>query len=126
MTEGITEVIAANRSAVKIFVCNIGEDYEIPEYTASELVDGAYRYLTRNVSVPVGKNELFDFILANNPANAGNQKYIPNDASEERLGITVISENLEAHDNLGKHDGAGVAARCMGLYRDFLLAGGPG
>lgn len=121
MTRGIPEAIAAKRDALKIFVCNIGEDYEIPEYTASELVEGAFRYLARNAAA-VQRGDLFDYVLANEPANRGNQKYIPNDATDAKLGIRVISGNLEAPDNPGKHDGPRVAARCMELYRRFLLS----
>jgi len=122
MTSGVTAAIAAKRDAVKIFICNIGEDYEIPEYTASELVDGAYRYLARNAPFSVNKKDLFNFVIANNPANKGNQKYIPNDASKDKLDIVVISENMEAPSDLGKHNGDLVATRCMSLYQDFLLA----
>ncbi len=122
MTRGVPESIAEKRDAVKIFICNIGEDYEIPEYTASELVEGAYRYLTRNARFSIRREDLFDYVLANVPANAGNQKYIPNDATASRLGVPVIAENLEAADNPGKHDGRLVAERCIALYRDFLLS----
>ena len=46
MAGGLASIIADNGSACKVFVTNIGADYETPSYKASDYLHGAYRYLT--------------------------------------------------------------------------------
>jgi 2-phospho-L-lactate transferase/gluconeogenesis factor (CofD/UPF0052 family) len=45
MSRGVAETIAGNREALKVFVTNIGADYETPSYRASDYIKGAYKYL---------------------------------------------------------------------------------
>ena len=120
---GVADAIAQNRHAIKIFVCNIGEDYEIPEYTASELVNGAHRYLLMESRFDLTKDKFFDVVLANQPASPSpsRSKYVQNDATTEGLGIAVISDNFEDADNVGKHDGKRVVELCLKLHRESLI-----
>ena len=121
MTLGIPDAIAQNRHAVKIFVCNIGEDYETPQYTASELIKGAYRYLNRMTNVTFSPADLFDYAFVNNPGSSDNRKYITNDtATALDLGVPVISDNFEDPDNLGKHNGRKLVALSMKILRESL------
>ena len=45
MAGGLASTIADNYTAYKVFVTNIGADYETPSYNASDYLRGAYRYL---------------------------------------------------------------------------------
>lgn len=121
MTRGIPEAIIANRRAVKIFVCNIGEDYETPEYTASELLTGAIRHLQRGASYPVTPRELVDFVLVNDPKDPKVAKYIPSDLHRfEGMGVTVICDDFEDPMSLGKHNGEKIVDLCVRFWREAL------
>lgn len=121
MTRGISEAIVGNRRAVKIFVCNIGEDYETPEYTASDLVRGALRHLQRGASSPVTHRELIDFVLVNDPKDPTIAKYIPNDLDRfEGMGMTVICDDFEDPTSLGKHNGEKIVDLCVRFWREAL------
>ncbi len=121
MTRGIPEAIVANRRAVKIFVCNIGEDYETPEYTASELVRGAVRHLQRGASYAVAHRELIDFVLVNDPKDPTVAKYIPNDLNHfEGMGVTIICDDFEDPRSLGKHNGEKIVDLCVRFWREAL------
>jgi 2-phospho-L-lactate transferase/gluconeogenesis factor (CofD/UPF0052 family) len=121
MTRGIPEAIVGNRRAVKIFVCNIGEDYETPEYTASELVKGALRHLQRGAAYPVTPRELMDFVLVNDPRDPKLAKYIPNDLGRfEGLGVKVICDDFEDPMSPGKHNGEKIVDLCFRFWREAL------
>jgi 2-phospho-L-lactate transferase/gluconeogenesis factor (CofD/UPF0052 family) len=121
MTRGIPEAIVGNRRAVKIFVCNIGEDYETPEYTASELLTGALRHLQRGASYPVTPRELVDFVLVNDPRDPRVAKYIPNDLERfDGLGVTVVCDDFEDPASLGKHNGEKIVDLCFRFWREAL------
>lgn len=121
MTRGIPEAIVSNRRAVKIFVCNIGEDYETPEYTASELVAGALRHLQRGAAYPVQARELIDFVLVNEPRDPKAAKYIPCDLPRfETMGVTVLCDDFEDPRSLGKHNGEKIVDLCVRLWREAL------
>ena len=45
MSVGLAKAIADNTSAHKVFITNIGADYETPNYLASDYILGAHRYL---------------------------------------------------------------------------------
>jgi 2-phospho-L-lactate transferase/gluconeogenesis factor (CofD/UPF0052 family) len=125
MTRGIPEAIVANRWAVKIFVCNIGEDYETPAYAASELVESAIRYLQRGTSIPISTRELINYVLVNKPKeqkSSAATNYIHCDLENLRRirDVTIIADDFEDPQNLGKHDGEKIVALCEELWQEAL------
>ena len=66
--------ILRKSKAKKIYITNIGADYETPDYKASDYINGAIKYL--NKYDKVGNDiKLFDYIFINNPKN-NNKNYI--------------------------------------------------
>jgi 2-phospho-L-lactate transferase/gluconeogenesis factor (CofD/UPF0052 family) len=65
LSTGLATGIANNRPALKVFVTNIGADYETPMYKASDYIVGAHRYLNLADSRAYALGELFDVVLLN-------------------------------------------------------------
>lgn len=108
MTRFIGEAIRANRDALKVFVANIGEDYETPAYTVSELVAGALRRLRGSDREEHPASCYMHYVLANNEFARTDlpSKYIRHDPENvERLGVCCVSDRFEDHASWGKHDG---------------------
>lgn len=121
MALGVPDAIAHNEHAVKIFICNIGEDYETPQYTASELIKGAHRYLNKMSKVEFGAEDLFDYAFVNTPGVAKQKKYIRNDTNEKNdLGVTIVADDFEDPNDLGKHNGAKLASLSIQYLRESL------
>ena len=119
MTLGIPECIFNNKKAVKVFIANIGEDYEIPDYRSDELVEGAYKYLLKNSSFFIPLNTLIDTVLVNTHRSSDKEsiRYIKNDRSLlENLGLRIIYDDFEDHDDLGKHNPGVTVDTILDLY----------
>ena len=65
MSAGLAQSISDNHSALKVFITNIGADYETPSYKASDYILGAHRYLNLSDERNYSMEELFDAILIN-------------------------------------------------------------
>lgn len=119
MTLGITEAIYANKEALKVFVCNIGEDYETPDYAASEFLTSAYKYLTKNTKLKMEMGDLIDAALVNTARSAlkDDFRYVENDIETlEMLPIDIVYGNYESHDELGKHDAERTVEAIREMY----------
>jgi 2-phospho-L-lactate transferase/gluconeogenesis factor (CofD/UPF0052 family) len=119
MSRGVAETIAANREALKIFVTNIGADYETPTYRASDYIKGAYKYLRladgRHYAMP----ELFSAVLINNGRRKADETYV--DYDEENYAdvpVRRIVDDFESNDAPGRHDGDRVIERILALYEE--------
>jgi 2-phospho-L-lactate transferase/gluconeogenesis factor (CofD/UPF0052 family) len=117
MSRGLAETIAGNRGALKVFVTNIGADYETPSYRASDYIRGAYKYLRlaegRQYAIP----ELFTAVLINNGRRKADETYV--DYDEENyadIPVRRIVDDFESVDAPGKHDGGRVIERILDLY----------
>jgi 2-phospho-L-lactate transferase/gluconeogenesis factor (CofD/UPF0052 family) len=117
MSRGLAETIAGNRGALKVFVTNIGADYETPSYRASDYIRGAYKYLRlaegRQYAIP----ELFTAVLINNGRRKADETYV--DYDEENyadIPVRRIVDDFESADAPGKHDGSRVIERILSLY----------
>jgi Uncharacterized conserved protein len=107
MTLGIPEAIHSNSRALKIFVCNIGEDYETPNYTASEFITSAYKYMNRNSKLKVPIEGLINVALVNTSRSTTKEdfRYVQNDYEKlEKLPMDIVYGNYESSVDLGKHD----------------------
>lgn len=118
ITKGLTDSIVANKKAMKVFVTNIGEDYETPRYNANDFINGAIRYLRmgspHNVAVP----DIISAALVNNSfSNKELEKYVQFDLPElEKIGCKIIVNAFEDSKNPGKHDGKMLAGFIVDQY----------
>ena len=74
MTRGFGKAIASNKKAFKVFITNIGADYETPSYNASDFIKGAYRYLNLAEKNKIKFQELFDLMILNE--NDSKENYV--------------------------------------------------
>jgi 2-phospho-L-lactate transferase/gluconeogenesis factor (CofD/UPF0052 family) len=118
ITRGLTDAIVANKKAFKVFVTNIGEDYETPSYTAYDFITGALRYLRIGAGEEVPVSNLIDVALVNNCfSNKSLENYVTFDKTEvESIGCRTVIDAFEDTNNPGKHDGAYLAAFIINQY----------
>jgi 2-phospho-L-lactate transferase/gluconeogenesis factor (CofD/UPF0052 family) len=117
MSRGLAETIAANQEALKIFVTNIGADYETPTYRTSDYVRGAYHHLCLADRRQYAPGELFSAILINNGRRKADETYVDHD--EDGFGgipVPRIIADLESVDAPGRHDGAKVMDAILSLH----------
>ena len=65
MTRGLPEAISDNKTASKIFITNVGADYETPKFYAHDYVDGALKYMNKSSSRLLTYSDIFTKILVN-------------------------------------------------------------
>ncbi len=117
ITQGIARSIADNHAAFKVFVTNIGADYETPSYVASDYLKGAYRYLNLADARSYAMEELFDVILVNSSHLKADETYVEYDeAGFADIPVRRVVDAFEAAEAPGRHDGAKVARTLLGLY----------
>jgi 2-phospho-L-lactate transferase/gluconeogenesis factor (CofD/UPF0052 family) len=119
MSRGIAETIAGNREALKVFVTNIGADYETPSYRASDYIKGAYKYLRLADRRQYAMPELFSRILINNGRRKADETYV--DFDEENFADVPVPHSVgdfESEAAPGKHDGARVVNAILSLYEE--------
>jgi 2-phospho-L-lactate transferase/gluconeogenesis factor (CofD/UPF0052 family) len=117
MSSGVAETIAANREALKVFVTNIGADYETPSYRASDYLKGAYKYLQSADQRQYPASDLFSAVLINSGRRKSDETYV--DYDEENyadIPVRRIVDDFEDADAPGKHDGRQVMKTILALY----------
>jgi 2-phospho-L-lactate transferase/gluconeogenesis factor (CofD/UPF0052 family) len=124
LSAGLAKTIADNKSAYKVFVTNIGADYETPSYRASDYIHGAFRYLnlsdSRNYTMP----ELFDVVLINQSRLKADETYV--DFDEAGFADVPVRRVVGAFESVaapGKHDGVKVVQTILDLYESATLLG---
>jgi uncharacterized cofD-like protein len=122
ITKGLTEAIVANKRAYKVFVTNIGEDYETPSYTAYDFIAGALRYLRIGAQEEVPVVNLIDVALVNNCfSNKSLENYVSYDKEEvESIGCRIVIDSFEDTNNPGKHDGKYLASFIINQYLEHF------
>lgn len=123
MTKGLTEAIANNKKALKIFITNIGEDYETPSYTATDYVKGALKYLAMGADFEVAVKDLISYALVNTGFSGNSpENYVKYDEAElKQLGCNLILEDLEDPAKPGRHNGTLLAKIILDLYNNNYL-----
>jgi 2-phospho-L-lactate transferase/gluconeogenesis factor (CofD/UPF0052 family) len=117
MSRGVGETIAGNREALKVFVTNIGADYETPTYRTSDYLQGAYRYLRIAEGRHYAMEELFSVVLVNNGRRKADETYVEDDEQNfADVPVRRIVDDFESAASPGKHDGDKVIATILGLY----------
>ena len=122
MSAGLAQAIGDNKQAYKVFVTNIGADYETPSYKASDFIRGAHRYLNLSDSRNYSMEELFDVVLVNQSRFKLDDSYVEYDKSAfADIPVRSIVDNFESSVSLGKHDGTKLVQTILSLYEEATL-----
>lgn len=114
LSRGIAAAIAANRQALKVFVTNIGADYETPRYTSSDFLRGAHRFLCLSDGHDYRYEDLFSLALINSSRRKADETYVEDDADAfADLPVRRIVDDFESAAAPGKHDGAKLVAAML-------------
>ena len=118
---GFGDAVVSNRSALKVFVCNIGADYETPSYTASDFLEGAHRYICRGDGRAHPLDQLVDIVLVNTSRIKPEETYVEADtAAFARFPVDVITGVFEDQASPGRHNGALLASMILERYDSRL------
>ena len=118
ISTGLSETIANNKKATKVFVTNIGADYETPQYKASDYFLGAFKYLNLTDSRNYRMEELFDYILINKGEDLDSSSYVVFDEeSFKNIHVKKIIKDFESKDSPGKHDGDLLTEEILKLHK---------
>jgi len=119
LSSGLAAAIADNKTACKVFITNIGADYETPSYKASDYILGAYRYLNLSDQRRYSMEELFNFVLINESHLKSDETYVEFDRSAfASISVPIVTDSFESEAFPGKHDGLKVVETVMALYEE--------
>ena len=122
ISKGLSETIANNKKALKIFITNIGADYETPKYMASDYILGAFKYLNLSDSREYRMEELFDYNLINKGENEGFKSYVKYDKENfNDIKVKQIIKNFESKNSPGKHDGDLLVDEILSLNEEINI-----
>lgn len=117
MSAGLARTIADNHSAYKVFVTNIGADYETPSYKASDYILGAHRYLNLSDEHDYEMQELFDVVLINQSRLKADETYVVFDEGGfVDIAVPIVMGAFESPASPGKHDGVKIVQTILDLY----------
>ena len=124
LSAGLAESIADNKAALKVFVTNIGADYETPSYKASDYIKGAHRYLNLSNARDFAMQELFDVVLINRSSHKAGETYVELDEDGfADVPVRRVIDDFESSDAPGKHDGTKVVQTVVDLYEASTVLG---
>lgn len=123
MASGLASTIADNRSAYKVFITNIGADYETPSYKASDYLRGAYQYLNLSKPHHIDLEELIDTVLINQSNRKADETYVvfDNDGFSD-LSVQRCIGDYESLVAPGRHDGNKLIDTILSCYEADLIA----
>ena len=86
-------MIFKNKNALKVFITNIGADYETPNFSASDYINLAYKFLNHN-----SKFQIIHFFDVNfvNSSNTQKSSYVKVDKAN--LQKTNVPFNLSKYE----------------------------
>ena len=106
MASGLASAIADNSTAFKVFITNIGADYETPSYKASDYLRGALNYLSFSAPGQRDIHELVDLVLVNKSHRKPDETYVEVDTEGfTGLPVQLLLDDFEMANAPGKHDG---------------------
>jgi len=119
MSVGLAQSISDNHAALKVFITNIGADYETPSYKASDYIRGAHRYLNLSDERSYSMEELFDAIFINQSCFKADETYVEYDEGGfHDIPLQRLMDVFESEDNPGKHNGIKVVQTILDLFED--------
>ena len=104
MSNGFEKALIENVKCKKIFITNIGADYETPKYDAFDYLKGAYNYIT-NFDGKNNFNKFFDLVLINKAKIKSKVNYVK--FSKENFyknKINYVYDDFEKQKKPGFHD----------------------
>ena len=117
LTEGLSDAIAANLSALKLLITNIQRDAELTGASAVDIVERAVHYMRDKGRLPISTPFLITHCLFNDPAGSSEaSSYVPLgrlDALEDPRLVRI--GNYEAGVT-GRHDPAKVLTPFLASY----------
>jgi len=117
LSAGLAQTIADNHASFKVFITNIGADYETPSYRASDYIRGAHRYLNLSDERTYDMKELFDVVLINQSRLKSDETYVDYDeVSFSEIPVRRVVDAFELADDSGKHDGPKLVQTILDLY----------
>ena len=114
LTKKLPDLIFKNKNALKVFITNIGADYETPNFSASDYINLAYKFLNHN-----SKFQIIHFFDVNfvNSSNTQKSSYVKVDKAN--LQKTNVPFNLSKYEknNTGCHDGIKIRNEILQLLK---------
>lgn len=124
MSAGLAESVVDNKNALKVFVTNIGADYETPTYKASDYIKGAHRYLNLSDGRTYSMQELFDVVLVNRSYRKKDDSYVElDDSGFDEVPVRRLVDDFECPDAPGKHNGTKLVQVILDLYETSTALG---
>ena len=112
----LADNIKKNKKAKKIFITNIGADYETPNYDTFDYINGAFKYLSSKKN-NYKFEDFFNYILINNSKNRKNKNYVNHNTRKfNNINSNLISDNFESKIYKGKHDGKKISKFIESLF----------
>jgi len=107
-SNGVATSIVENKRALKVFIANIGADYETPFYKAHDYILGALKYLNLGASFNFEAKDYFDIALINN-SKKRDKSYVKIDSKRlQTIPVKTVIKKFELNYS-GKHDGSKIA-----------------
>lgn len=120
LLRGVADAIGENRKALKVFVTNIGADFETPDYVASDYINGAFQYLTASTKARWTELDLFTHNLVNDGCELL-ESAVPVDIDGlQKVPAQLLLRPLMAEGGAGRHDGERLTDIVIQLYREQL------
>jgi 2-phospho-L-lactate transferase/gluconeogenesis factor (CofD/UPF0052 family) len=116
LSRSLAAAIAANGDALKVFVTNIGADYETPRYKTSDFVKGALQFLKLGEQRRIATEDLIHTVLINSSRIKADETYVEDD--EEKfadLPVERVVADFESREAPGKHDGDAIVRAIFDL-----------
>lgn len=104
-----------NKKSIKIFITNIGADYETPNFKASEYIINAYAAL--NYSKTYKINDFFDYNFINKNNNYKKNYVKIDNENLKKINVKNIIKNFEDKTHLGYHSGKIIFNEINDIYR---------
>lgn len=114
MTKKLGEIVQKSK-CTKIFVCNIGADYETPSYKVSDYIKGTQKYLQN--SGAKGHQNLIDYVLVNKSIITNRNEVVFDKEDQIFQKVHVIEKKLSLENKKGVHSESQLA---KSLKRFFI------
>lgn len=100
---GLSKAIYNNKNSLKLFITNIGADYETPNFKASEYIINAFTFLNYKNKYMI--NNFFDYNFVNRSKNY-KKNYVKVDyVNLKKINVKNIIKNFEDNYYSGYHSG---------------------
>ena len=119
LSNSLGDTIAKNKKSFKVFITNIGADYENPVYIASDYINNAFKYLCYSSSKSYSLNDFFNLLLINNPAQGISKNKVKFDKKIKDMKINYFKSNFESKQKIGYHDGDKIVKTIFKKFNFF-------